>query len=241
MVPLNELLAYNIRVDLISLEQLFPSEPNPSESLDSLDPALLTARAGAHDSELSHPTVKYLACLDLATKHMQESFSVAFARETLDVLGFSERNKLLCTWYTIPLAISGATRPAETAVCLLHRPTLVLLIVVEGSSTTDPCARAIASAIAAFQFNNDKRFEGGLQPLESATVLCITMSDTRPTFYLVPVTYALGNGGGDGAVPPDGDRCVDVRYPAACTVAEGGGGNGGHGVPKARAAALPRV
>ncbi|KAJ6611472.1 hypothetical protein B0H10DRAFT_1882648 [Mycena sp. CBHHK59/15] len=187
----NELRAYHITIKSISPDEFFLFGPDPP--LDHLDPAILTTPPGADDLELSDSTARYLGYLDLATN---ASLIVDFARETLYLLGFSERNVILSTRYTIPLTICGETnRTAQTDVCLLHRPTLILLVLVDDNPSipTDPQSHVIVEAIAAFQFNNRKRVGWGLAPLESMTIPCITMSGTRPTFYLVPVTLALSN------------------------------------------------
>ena len=98
------------------------------------------------------------------------------------------------TRYAIPLTICGdANRAALTGVCLLHRPTLVLLVDKTLSNKTDAEARVVAEAIVAFQFNTTKRGDSGLPLLNSMTIPCITMSDTRPAFYLVPVTRDLSD------------------------------------------------
>ncbi|KAJ7888167.1 hypothetical protein B0H14DRAFT_2433638 [Mycena olivaceomarginata] len=186
----NELLAYHISV---KPETFFPSGADPS--LDHLDPQILTARAGADCPELSDSTARYLGYLDLATHATHD-----FARETLHLLGFSERNLILSTRYIIPLTICGETQTtAQTDVCLLHRPTLVLLILV--ANRTDAQSQVIAQAIAAFQFNNRKRVSMGYPPLPSMTIPCITMSGTQPTFYLVPVTLELSNAVATGQYP----------------------------------------
>ncbi|KAJ7359815.1 hypothetical protein DFH08DRAFT_921823 [Mycena albidolilacea] len=175
----NELLAYHITV---KPETFFRADP----SLDHLDPEILTARAGADGPELSDTTARYLGYLDLAT---HASLIDDFARETLHLLGFSERNLILSTRYIIPLTICGETQTAQTDVCLLHRPTLVLLVLV--ANRTDAQSQVIAQAIAAT----------GYPPLPSMTIPCITMSGTRPTFYLVPVTLELSNAVATGQYP----------------------------------------
>ncbi|KAF8135862.1 hypothetical protein K438DRAFT_1911644 [Mycena galopus ATCC 62051] len=212
---LNEQLAYHIRVEVVPPEVFFHSDPNPS--LDHLDQAILTASPGADDLELSDSTARYLGYLDLATKATQESLIDDFARETLHLLGFSQRNLILATRYIIPLTICGEIdRTAQTDVCLLHRSTLVLLVLAEDktlSNTTDPQSQVIAEAIAAFQFNNRKRVDLGLKPLESMVIPCITMSGTRPTFYLVPVTLQLSTAVATGQYPPSEtvvSMCVTV-------------------------------
>ena len=95
------------------------------------------------------------------------------------------------------LTICGeANRVAHTGVCLIHRPSFILFVLVEDktlSNRTDAEAQVIAEAIAAFQFNNRKRKEHSLCPLDAMTIPAITMTGTRPTFFLVPVTLKLSN------------------------------------------------
>jgi hypothetical protein len=61
---------------------------------------------------------------------------------------------------------------------------------VKDQNPTDAQSQIIAGAISAFQFNNRKRESLGCKALPSMTIPCVTMSGTRPTFYLVPVTLA---------------------------------------------------
>ncbi|KAJ6503562.1 hypothetical protein C8R45DRAFT_818114, partial [Mycena sanguinolenta] len=117
-----EQLAYHIRVEAVPPDVFFHSDPNPS--LDHLDPAILTASPGADDPELSDSTARYLGYLGLATKATQESLVGDFGRETLQLLGFPHRNRLiLSTRYTIPLTICGEINTmTQTDVCVLRRP-----------------------------------------------------------------------------------------------------------------------
>jgi hypothetical protein len=217
---INELLAYRIAIKPLSPDQFFRSGADPS--LDHLDPAILTAPAGDSDPQLSENVAQYLGYLDLAAVATQEGFIDDFSRETLRLLGFSGRNLILSTRYIIPLTICGETnRTAQTDVCLLHRPTLILLVLVEDktlSNRTDPESQVVAEAIAAFQFNNFKRESWGLAPLESMTIPCITMSGTRPTFYLIPVSQDLSTAVATGQYPPaetEVFKCVTVLQHAA--------------------------
>ncbi|KXN85097.1 hypothetical protein AN958_11701 [Leucoagaricus sp. SymC.cos] len=114
-------------------------------------------------------------------------------------------------------APAGAeNRIAQTDVCLLHRPITVLLVLIEDktlSNRNDAESQVIAEAIAAFQFNNQKREEKGLASLTAMTIPCITMSGTRPTFYLVPVTQELSTAVIGGVYPATETRvlkCVTV-------------------------------
>ena len=85
----------------------------------------------------------------------------------------------------------GADDPvAETDVCL------ILLVLVNGNPLTEAGnaeAQAIAGAIAAFQLNTRTRRDYGLDPLDTMTIPCVTMTNTRPDFYLIPVTTVLSD------------------------------------------------
>jgi len=190
----NELIAYNITVSSLPPTEFF-STPDPS--LDGIDPAILNSPSHDENPTFSDVAAKYLGYLNLAVRATQESFIDNFAAETLKLLGFNERGTTVSPRYIIPLTICGdANRVAQTDVCLLHNRTLVLLVLVEDktiTNMTDAEAQVVAEAIAAFQFNNRKRKEHDLDALDVMTIPCITMSGTRPTFYLVPVSSDLSN------------------------------------------------
>ena len=211
----NELMAYNISVSSVPAGEFFSSVAEPS--LDHLDPNILTAPAGAEGPNLSDAVISYLGYLDVAVNATQESSIDDFALRTLDLLGFNERGTIVASRYVIPLTIcADSNRIAQTDVCLLYRPTMVLLVLVEDKTLfnrTDAEPQVIAEAIAAFQFNNQKREEKGLASLAAMTIPCITMSGTRPTFYLVPVTQELSNAVIGGIYPATKTRvlkCVTV-------------------------------
>ena len=83
-------------------------------SLASLDPLVNT---GSTDTaNLSDATLRYLTYLDFATNPSQETFIDEFSRETLDLLGYSERGLALFTQYIIPLTICGIDKTAQTDV-----------------------------------------------------------------------------------------------------------------------------
>ncbi|KIJ25346.1 hypothetical protein M422DRAFT_255886 [Sphaerobolus stellatus SS14] len=189
-----DLTAYHITVRLVQPAEFFCSGPNPS--LDHIDSKILTS-IDVDDPSMSDTASRYLAYLEMATHASpnQDSIMDDFARETLSLLGFDERNeRILTTRYNIPYnTFRESKENAQADVCLLYRPALVLLVLVVDKvlTKTDPEAHVIADAIAAFQFNNRQREDMGRPKLESMTIPCITMSRTRPTFYLVPVTNAL--------------------------------------------------
>ncbi|KIJ21258.1 hypothetical protein PAXINDRAFT_159434 [Paxillus involutus ATCC 200175] len=187
----NELLAYNITV----LPGHFFLTPDPS--LDHIDHAILNSPPDDTNPAISRAAASYLGYLDLAARATQENFINDFAAETLKLLDFNERGITVSTRFIIPLTICGESdRVAQTDVCLIHIPTFVLLVLVVDKTLynrTDAEVQVIAEAIAAFQFNNRKRKDRGLNPLNAMTIPCITMKGTRPIFYLVPVTTELSN------------------------------------------------
>lgn len=183
--------------------EFFSHSTDPS--LDHLNPAILASR-GDPNVNVSKSAADYLRYLDLATRASQENLIDNFTAETLKLLEFNELdNTLIMTRYIIPLTICGdANRVAQTDVCLLHYPSLVLLVVVVDKtvfSKSDPQPQVVAEAIAAFQTNNTKREASGLPLLDAITIPCITMAGTRPTFYLVPVTRELSDAVMTGQYP----------------------------------------
>jgi len=211
---INELLAYRIVLKSISPIRFF-SSPNPS--LDHLDPALLTAAPGTWGAQLSNQTLNFLFSLDFAIDGNQRTVLDSFARETLYLLGFADQCMIITTRHTIPLTICGKTsETAEADVCVVYRPTLVLLVLVtdsasEPSEGPNPEAQVVAGAVAAFEFNNHKRESLNLAPLEVMTIPCITLFETCPTFYFVPVSRSLSNAVATGQYPPtqtDVFKCV---------------------------------
>ena len=231
-----ELIAYNITVSSLPPDEFFPT---PDPSLDYIDPAILNSPPDGTNPALSDVAAGYLGYLYHATRATQETFLVGFAAETLKLLGFSERRITVATRYIIPLAICGEANPvAQMDVGLIHNPTFVLLVLVEYktlSNTASTEAQIVANAIAAFEFNNERRIEDGLDPLDAMTIPCIAMAGTRPTFYLVMVTTELSNAvitGQYPATPTVVLRCM--------TVATHQYRDGEYGIQKARSEALPR-
>jgi hypothetical protein len=76
------------------------------------------------------------------------------------------------------------------------------------TNRTSAVAQVIAVAIVAFQFNNKKRMDHGLDSLGAMTLPCITMNGTLPTFYLVPVTTELSNAVITGQYPATQTRVL---------------------------------
>ena len=184
---------YNIAVSSVVPGEFFPV---PDPLLDHIDPAILNSPPGWPNpaTGVSDLAVKYLSYLDLATTFIDD-----FAANTLKLLGFDEGNTIISIGHTIPLTICGqANCVAQTNVCLIHCSAFFLLVLVvdktlSNNLKTDAEAQVIADAIAAFQFNNNKCRDYGLDPLDFMTIPCITMSGTCPTFYLIAVTMEPSN------------------------------------------------
>ncbi|KAH9059429.1 hypothetical protein EDB83DRAFT_932284 [Lactarius deliciosus] len=204
----NELIAYNVTVTTRSPQEFFLQNPEPI--LVGLDPSLVNSNLDAEN--VPDHTFRYLTHLDLATNAGQESLIDDFSRETLRLLGFEERGLALSTRYIIPLTICGDNRrTAQTDVCLLDRRSMILLVLQRDKTifnSTQPEPQVIAEAIAAYQYNNEKRQTRGLPTLDAMTIPCITMVGTRPTFYLVPVTQALSVAVVTGQYPKDPTEVV---------------------------------
>ena len=210
----NELLSYHITVTPISPQEFFRQGADPS--LTGLDPALINSPLD--DTNVSDDTYRFLTYLDLTTNAGQETAIDDFARKLLRIVGFEERGCVLRTRHIIPLSICGdINKVAQTDVCLLDRRSTILLVLQEDKTIfnpSDPEPQVIAEAIAAYQHNNQKRERMGLPALNTMTVPCITMTGTRPTFYLVPVTQELSDAVITGQWPK-----VETRVRKCITVA----------------------
>ncbi|KAG2139286.1 hypothetical protein DEU56DRAFT_944180 [Suillus clintonianus] len=137
-----------------------------------------------------------------------ESTIIALAYEVLDILGFQKDWQYLVRPHDIPLLIcNDVDKIALLSVCELDRSNLLLVLLMVkmlmGSSNVE--ARMVAGAIAGYQYqyNNNKRQEMGLRPLDAMTMPCITMVGTRPAFYLVPITEPLSEAVISGQFPSD--------------------------------------
>ncbi|KAK7022159.1 hypothetical protein R3P38DRAFT_1110480 [Favolaschia claudopus] len=203
----NEQLAYNIRFETIPPEEFFISPDFPS--LDHLDPTILTTTIprGRNDPTFHVSYLNYLemAALSFAPESREPNLNLDLTRETLYLLDFragdlAERNPQLVNGiliammpFTIDLQVCKETKFAVSDLCLMHgRSFLVMIVIIKDTfNSLDPQSRLVSTAVAAFQHNNKRRVQLGLQPLETMTIPCIIMSGLRPSFYLAPVTRRL--------------------------------------------------
>jgi hypothetical protein len=205
-------MGYNIIVTAMAPEHFLPKVDPPA--MRGLDLELVFASLDADG--VSDDTYRFLTYLHMATHASQETAIDDFAREVLRTVGFEERGLVLRTRHTIPLTICGDNKIAQIDVCLLDRQSTILLVVQNDKTDfnpSDPEAQLIVEAIAAYQYNNQKRQSMDLHPLDMMTIPCITMIGTRPIFYLVPVTKALSDAvvtGQWAPVPTKVLKCVTV-------------------------------
>ncbi|KAG2130535.1 hypothetical protein BD769DRAFT_1355695 [Suillus cothurnatus] len=203
----NDLIAYNITITAVPSHHFFPQGTNVPLTTTGLDPALATANADVRHVPFSsvslrgHQTNSWRGC---SSARIDE-----FARLVLTTVGFDECLHSMLTVRSIPLLICDEIRKVELINLRLNffESEMILLLQMNktrmGRSNVE--ARIIAGAIAAYQFNNNRRQEMGLRPLDAMTMPCITMVGVRPTFYLVPVTKALS------------DAVISSQYPSGRT------------------------
>lgn len=204
----NELLAYNITVQIQDATEFFGHELGP---IDHLDPNLFSSVDPTIATNFSKETYRFLCYLDLASRPNagQECAIDDLAKSVLKIAGFDELDTILRSRYAIPFICCGEDRTAKSDICLVHLSSLILLVVQEDKTTlssrnSEPLV--IAQAIATFQHNNRKRMGLNLPLLDKMTIPCITLVGTRPFFYKVPVTQQLSN-------------CVETgQYPSEQTV-----------------------
>ncbi|KAG2115510.1 hypothetical protein DEU56DRAFT_175021 [Suillus clintonianus] len=204
----NELMAYNINFTTIPAHQFFPQGTDIPLTVAGFDPELATAKMSSY-AHVSRTTLKLLVYLHFAmdpSHALYESTIISLTCVVFDILGFQNDWQYLLKPHIIPLLIcNDVNKSAWLSVCELDQSNLllVLLQVKPSMGESNVEARTVAGAIAAYQYNNKKRQEMGLHPLDAMTMPCMTMVGTRPAFYLVPVTKALNEAVVSGQFPSD--------------------------------------
>ncbi|TEB21358.1 hypothetical protein FA13DRAFT_1741998 [Coprinellus micaceus] len=146
----------------------------------------------------------------------EESAVNDFAVALFRACGYTGRGRVVRTRKDIPLLICGENRHAKTDVCILDDSEILLLVQEDKChlDDSDPEPQLIAEAIAAFASNNRMRERTlGQPPLQSKVIPCITLKDTSPTFYKIPVTTDLVTAVQRG-VHPQQETVVYVHVPA---------------------------
>jgi hypothetical protein len=207
-----DLMSYNINVIHKSPHEFFGS---PLPGVPEIDPHLISGTSAKQG--VSEETDHILCDIDLAS-----SCGVAlddFTRGILRVLGFETCDYRLRSHLNFPFWICDPAgrshRMAHADVCLTKDLCTILSLVVKSNKDWDDLeARAIASAIAAFQYNYNNK-ENHISPVNHIIIPCISMWFRRPTFYKVPVTTELSNAvqmGEFPASPTIVERCVVVAH-----------------------------
>ncbi|KIJ47466.1 hypothetical protein M422DRAFT_28800 [Sphaerobolus stellatus SS14] len=198
----NELLAYNIRVELQDATTFFGVDQLP-QPVTTPEEILVAADANAATSDEGYNLLRTLD-LAMAMPPNEESAVDDFAVALLRACGYIRRGRVARTRKDINLFICGENRHAKTDVCILDDNEILLLVQEDKRhmDSSNPEAQLIAEAIAAFDSNNHTRERTlSLPPLQSKVTPGITMKGTAPTFYKIPVTTALVDAVGMGMYP----------------------------------------
>ncbi|KAH9063688.1 hypothetical protein EDB83DRAFT_2601205 [Lactarius deliciosus] len=197
----NELDAYNIDVDYQDSAAFFGQDDLP---LPQVNKELLnTVKVANMVIPTNAILINYLdqAMMYCARESMVNDLSSALLRE----LGFQTNTRLVCTQVPLSYMICGMSCHANPNICVLDctQDDIILMIqenkqLFGNPDPQAPCAQLMAQAIAAFSYNNQR----WAKPLATETILGITVVDTAPTFYRIPVTIALANHVRDGTFPP---------------------------------------
>ncbi|KIL65191.1 hypothetical protein M378DRAFT_1039664 [Amanita muscaria Koide BX008] len=166
---MNELIAFNIRVNTVNTQTFFGS-PNLPRITD--EPA-----GSLHKADMD-----FFAYMEDAMTS-EESFVDDFAAFLLKMMGYDEGRRVIHLRKEMGFEMCGQRVDAKTDVCVMERP--------GSGAKDDPEPQLIAEAIAAFYETNRALRAAGLPPLQSKTFAGITMIGTAPTFYKIPVTKEL--------------------------------------------------
>jgi hypothetical protein len=211
----NELIAFNIDVNIVNTQTFFGSPNLPQLTVSPVilynldEPAV-----PLHKIELDFFT--YLEdAMNMAPE--EESLVDDFAAFILRMMNYDEGRRVVHLRKELGFEMCGEQVDAITDVCITERsPTTHVrysLLVQENRvrkpylyvskicwhetrskhhlSKVDPEPQLIADAIGAFYENNKARCAAGLPPLQSKTFAGIIMVGTAPTFYKIPVTQEL--------------------------------------------------
>ncbi|KAF8327189.1 uncharacterized protein EI90DRAFT_3225566 [Cantharellus anzutake] len=122
--------------------------------------------------------IKWAICGD------QEGSLVDFFRATFEILDFLERGTGMIARFTMRLSVCRTSYSVQADMCLRQGDSRMILLTLQGdrhgSKMTQPETQVIPVAIAMFQYNNKKRVNTGLAPLDAMTVPCIAMVALDP-------------------------------------------------------------
>ncbi|KAK0199857.1 hypothetical protein DFS33DRAFT_201161 [Desarmillaria ectypa] len=192
-----DLDAYNIHIRLEDSATFFGIQdlPHPNVDQEILDVQDAENMVSARNAELVN-------LLDIAMAPVGTSAVNDFAMELFKRTGYTGYTRVARSHMDTPLLICGEWRNAQTDVCILDRQQndIVLLHASESGEPLNPEAHLVAEAIAAFDQNNRIR---GAASIDAKVVPGIIMVDTSPTFFKIPVTFALVHSVRHGLFPPE--------------------------------------
>ncbi|KAF9453987.1 hypothetical protein P691DRAFT_657272 [Macrolepiota fuliginosa MF-IS2] len=155
------------------------------------------AIAPDHTQAPDDGTYKWIHYLDLAQDEPEGIAVDVFADRLMHLLGYDQGRRLILIRHPIPSVFCGIQYSLTTDVCICDENEIILLLVKDdetvhragGKGDAEPTL--IASAIAAFQRNNNIRKELGFRPVEETMFPGIVFSGTFPTFYRIKVAAKL--------------------------------------------------
>ncbi|KAF9483606.1 hypothetical protein BDN70DRAFT_293031 [Pholiota conissans] len=204
----NDLHSYDIRLEFQDTQTFFgeTSLPTPSIQQDILTAS--DAKATVNDESYN-----LLAQIESATNSSPSEPSnavVDFSVSLFHSMGYITRPRVIKTWSERQFYIGSKMEGVHSDICITDNATgRDVLLCQENRSRTDPHARLIIAAIAAYQeYNLVRRAE--LRPqLDTMIIPGIIMFSSSPSFFKIPVTSELA-------------ECVeDGRFPSTPTIVAG--------------------
>jgi hypothetical protein len=164
----------------------FPDPVNiPAAMLTDLLP-----NKGTHDRE----TYRCLCLMEqIIVSPPTECTVIDFSQAVLQLMHYDDPGFVVLSHVAIPFLMCGEWHHAQTDLYVVDKHEY-LLIVQEDNHLVGPYypeARLLIAAIAAFYQNNRRRNENHLPILKSRIITGITMYETSPIFFRMPITQEL--------------------------------------------------
>ncbi|KAG6807071.1 hypothetical protein H0H92_008928 [Tricholoma furcatifolium] len=185
-----------------------------------IHPAIVNCPPGDNSSDIPDSAEVYLGSFSHAIDpSSSQPMMDRFLSETLNLLGFDDTpGAMIKTQYPIPFSVDSRDAVAEADICVVHTPSLIILLpLIEDNKFTKLGTNAeavvVAHALAAYEFNNQRRFASFLPHAPAMIIPCILMTGTRPTFFFVPVTKALSRAVITGERPTTETKVLRCHIP----------------------------
>jgi hypothetical protein len=198
----NDLEAYNIHIVYQDVQQFFGLAADDDVPFPEVDDDFLNAvnvgAALAYEHQVDTDTICLLAEMGKAMRAGAIEASVNLFSSRLHGVHATrfvdnEQGRSIDAQTRLRFWVSGVLKHAKPDFTIEDENGFILLVQEDKRymSNARPEAQLVAQAIAAFKYNNDRRMERLLDPLDHAIILGITMKGTAPAFYRIPVTAAL--------------------------------------------------